>query len=152
MALPAVDEMRSALVTPYRIAFICTLVVFLGGCPFMGLVYEDDLADKYAVWATDAPENAAVVYKDRDSSGATEVVPAMVFAYGWNKDFIIAKQHPPYPKESHRIDKNTTYWYLIEVARRKVHGPLSEDKFRELRNELRVPSKLAFTRTIQGSL
>jgi len=130
------------------ILFVGIIVLFTAGCPFMGLEYEDDLVGDYAVWATDTMEQAAVVRKDKGTSGAVGVVGKMVFAYGWSDDFIIAKQHPPYPNEYFKIDTSTTHWHIVEVKTGKVHGPLTEDEFRQRRAELKVPSSLGFSKTI----
>jgi hypothetical protein len=122
------------------------MVLLVSGCPFMGLAYEEDLAGGYAVWATDAIEDAAIVYRDKDGPGATVVVPAMVFAYGWNDHFILAKRHPT--EDYTVVDMETTEWYVVQVDARAVHGPLGEDEFRKLRTELGVPPELSFTKTI----
>jgi len=126
------------------------LLLLASGCPFMGLEYEEDLVGDYAVWATDTIEDTAVVRKDKNGSGATGVIPAMVFAYGWNDSFIIAKQHPT--KDHWSVDTGTTNWYIIQVKMGKVHGPLTESEFNQRRTELQVPSELQFTRTIKGSI
>jgi hypothetical protein len=131
---------------PYYIFSICVVVIFIGGCPFMGLIYEEDLVNGYAVWATDTIEDAAIVHKDKGGSGSTVVVHPMVFAYGWNDDFIIAKRHPE--KKDRKVDTSLTYWYIVEVTSGDVHGPLSEDEFSKLRTELKVPHELSF-KTIQ---
>ena len=130
----------------YYIFSICAVVIFVGGCPFHGPIYEEDLVNGYAVWALDVMQDAAIVLKDKGGSGGTVVVPHMVFAYGWNDDFIIAKQHPE--KKDRKVDISITYWYIIEVASGDVHGPLNEDEFDKLRTELNVPSELSF-KTIQ---
>ena len=126
----------------YSIFFICTFVIFVGGCPFQGLVYEEDLVNGYAVWAADVIQDAAIVLKDKGSSGALEVVPHTVFAYGWNDEFIIAKRHPE--KKDRKVDTSLTYWYIVEVASGNVHGPLSKDEFSKFRTELKVPPELSF--------
>ena len=89
------------------------------------------------MWATDIIEDACVVRKIKGSSGASTVVPRTVFAYGWNDDFIIAKQHPE--KKDGKVDTSTTYWYIVKVASGKVHGPMTEDEFTKLRTKLKVP-------------
>ena len=139
-----------------RFAFftiVTTLLLAVQGCPWAeGLAYkDDDLPGKYAVWAVDTTSNAAIVEK-RGGGVGIDVVGSMVFAYGWNDDFIIAKQHPPCPDDRYRIDTSTTHWHLIEVKTKTVHGPLTEDAFGELRNELKVPPELSFTKTIQRDL
>ena len=130
----------------YYIFSICAVVIFVGGCPFHGPIYEEDLVNGYAVWAADTMKDAAIVLKDKGSSGAIGVVPRTVFAYGWNDDFIIAKRHPE--KKNRKVDTSLTYWYIVEVASGDVHGPLNEDEFDKLRTELKVPPELSF-KTIQ---
>ena len=130
---------------PCYIFFICAVVIFVGGCPFMGLAYEEDLVNGYAVWAADIMQDAAIVLKDKGGSGGIVVVPHTVFAYGWNDDFIIAKRHP---RKDRKVDTSLTYWYIVEVASGDVHGPLSEDEFSRLRTKLKVPPELSF-KTIQ---
>jgi len=70
----------------------------------------------------------------------------MVFAYGWNDDFIIAKQHPM--RHWPDIDTNTTYWFIIEVGSGRVHGSLTEQQYTSLRQEIGVPSDLTFTKRL----
>ena len=128
------------------IFYICAVVIFVGGCPFHGPIYEEDLVNGYAMWAADTIEDAAIVLKIKGTSGASVVVHPIVFAYGWNDDFIIAKRHPE--KKDRKVDTSITYWYIIEVATGKVNGPLSEDEFNKLKIKLKVPPELSF-KTIQ---
>ena len=133
----------------YCLLSIFAVAILVVGCPFMGLVYKEDLVNGYAVWATDAMVQAKIVKKDKEISSTTIytlVVPATVFAYGWNDDFIIAKQHPR--KKDRKVDTSLTYWYIVEVASGNVHGPLSEDEFNKLRTKLKVPAEISF-KTIQ---
>ena len=118
------------------------ILLFLMSFVFMfeGLAYEDDLAGGYVVQAVDTRNNAAI-YRE------IQVIPPMVCAYGWNDDFIIARQHGTL--DGRTIDLYTKHWYLIDVHSGKVHGPLTEQQFTGLRCELGVPSELTFTRTIQ---
>ena len=133
----------------YCLLSIFAVAILVVGCPFMGMVYEEDLVNGYAVWATDVMEQAEIVKKDKEISSTTIytlVVPATVFAYGWNDDFIIAKQHPR--KKDRKVDTSLTYWYIVEVASGNVHGPLGEGEFNKLRTKLKVPPKIKF-KTIQ---
>jgi hypothetical protein len=133
----------------YCLLSIFAVAILVVGCPFMGMVYEEDLVNGYAVWATDVMEQAEIVKKDKEISSTTIytlVVPATVFAYGWNDDFILAKRHPR--KKDKKVDTNLTYWYIVEVASGNVHGPLSEDEFNKLRTKLKVPAEISF-KTIQ---
>lgn len=133
----------------YCLLSIFAVAILVVGCPFMGMVYEEDLVNGYAVWATDVMAQAKIVKKYKKISSTTfftSVVPATVYAYGWNDDFIIAKQHPR--KKDRKVDTNLTYWYIVEVASGNVHGPLSEDEFNKLRTKLKVPAEISF-KTIQ---
>ena len=114
----------------------------------MGPIYEEDLVNGYAVRATDVMEQAKIVKKRKEISSTTiftTVVPATVFAYGWNDDFILAKRHP---RKDRKVETSVTYWYIIEVTSGDVHGPLNEDEFRKLRTKLKVPEEISF-KTIQ---
>jgi hypothetical protein len=127
------------------IAVVVVLLGLIGGCSFQYPVYWDDLVAGYSVCAADVKEQAAILLRDRDGRGGIQVVPAMVFAYGWNDDFIIAKR---LPADYGEIKSSTTQWYIVQVQNRKVHGPLSEVEFQRLRAELGVPTELSFTKEI----
>lgn len=127
---------------------VAAFLLVAQGCIWTeGLWYEDDdLPGEYAVQAVDEPVNAMIVAKKGGSSYC--VVPSRVSAYGWNDDFIIARRHPRSADDFRRIDTSTTHWYLIEVAAKTVHGPLSEDAFNKLRMELKVPPELSLTKMV----
>ncbi len=120
------------------------LVLGTGGCPFVGLEYEDDLVGDYAVWAVDVPEQAAVVRKT-SPNGALDVVSPMVFAYGHDNRFIIAQQHP---MRDWKVDATVTHWFVVEVETGKVHGPLTQEQYGAIREEIGVPAGLSFTKRI----
>jgi len=137
-----IQFIKRLFVIGFWYASVLFVLLFLMSFLFMfeGLAYEDSLVDGYVVEAGEEKNNAALY-------GGNEVVPRMVFAYGWNEDFIIAKRHPTL--DGRTIDLYTTCWYLIEVQGGKVHGPLTEPQFAELRSELGVPVELKFTKRIQ---
>jgi hypothetical protein len=141
------DEMKATL-SGYRrqIALLILLMLTLA-CGGIGLAYEQDLSGPYAVWAPDSVEQAAIVEKIPDSSGATVVIDAMVFSYGWNDDFIIVKQHPN-ADGIDAVDAGVTQWFILDVANEKVYGPLTEEAYHRTRRDLGVPDSLDFTKTI----
>ena len=126
------------------IAFLFCASLACGG---IGLAYEYDLTADYAVWATDQIEQAAVVRKDPQGSGASVIIWPMISAFGWNDDFIIAQRHPVREGVAD-VDVTVTEWYILGVAERVVHGPLTEAEFRQLRQDLGVPTYLEFSQTI----
>ena len=125
---------------------IFAVVIFVIGCPRLGSFYNEDLGNGYRVWAADVIEHVAVYKKNKQGSGGLRVVPYAVFAYGWNNDFILAKQHPL--KNHRKVDTSITYWYIVEVASGNVHGPLSEDEFNNLKTKLKVPAEISFKKII----
>ena len=134
----------------YCLLSIFAVAILVVGCPAsMGVEYEEDLVNGYAVRATDVMEQAVILKREKEGSKITSistVVPETVFAYGWNDDFILAKRHPR--KKDRKVDTSITYWYIVEVTSGKVHGPLSEDEFNKLRTKLKVPAEISF-KTIQ---
>lgn len=120
-------------------------------CGSFGLLYEKDLVSKYAVWAPDIGEQAAVIKKKDGTNGASGVVPAMVYAYGWNDKFIITKEHPPLGNSLFVVDITKTNWFIVEVKSGTVHGPLTEQGYIELRRKLGMPDTLVFTEFIEPS-
>jgi hypothetical protein len=122
--------------------FICALAVLVGGCPFAaGPVYKEDLTGGYVIAAMDIMEDAALVRKLEGGSNYEVVVSRTVFAYAWNDEFIIVKQHP---WKDRKADTGTVYWHVVEVASDAVHGPLGEDELKELQAELGIPTGLRF--------
>lgn len=127
---------------------LLALLPFTLACGGIGLACEYDLTQDYAIWAPDLLEQAAVVRKDAQGSGASVVVQPMVFSFGWNEAFIIAMQHP---KRDHfeDVDNSVTRWFIVEVATDTVHGPLTEDEYEQLRLDLNIPDVLDFSETIE---
>ncbi len=99
------------------------------------------------MWAPDLLTQAVVVQKTSETSSGTVIIPAMVVAYGWNDDFIIAQRHPQL-ENSTQVDSSVTEWYILVVAERAVHGPLTAAEFEQLRQDLSVPAALEFSWTI----
>ncbi|MCD4668911.1 MAG: DUF3997 domain-containing protein [Actinomycetia bacterium] len=133
-----------------RLSLLFLLLTATLACGGIGLAYEHDLTADYAVWATDLLEQAAVVQKDPQGSSASSVIWPMVFAYGWNNDFIVAQRHPS-RGGSTEVDLTVTEWYVLVVATETVHGPLTEAEYHQLRQELGVPAGLDFSHTIKAT-
>lgn len=116
---------------------------------FEGLAYRESLTDEYTVWTVESWEWTSIVERKTDGSLGPDLVGPMVFAYGWNEDFIIAKQHPNPKLKLRGTNTEITNWFIIEIATKNVHGPLTEEEFKELRQELGIPAWLIFTKTIE---
>ena len=101
-------------------------------------LYDSSLASGYSAFAPDEWDQLAI----HDEAGSAIIWP-MVFAYGWNDDFIIAQQHPKVYGLA--VDVETTNWFIIDVASGDVHGSLSQEEYNELRQRLGVPDSLVFT-------
>ena len=114
----------------------------LAGCGGLGLAYEKRLSGKYALVAVDVLEQMDISELLPNGS-ATGVIPATVYAVGWNDQFIIAKQHPSGP--NHSVDKTVTNFYILRVADGKLAGPVTEPAFDGERKKLGIPEALGFT-------
>jgi hypothetical protein len=143
------DRKSKSLRFKLWIALIALCLSSMTSCFFLeGLAYEEDLVADYAVWAVDTGAWTGIVEKTSNSGGSFIVGP-MVYAYGWNDDFIIAKQHPNPNHNVSDVDTSTTNWFIIEVQAGEVYGPLREQEYEELREKLGVPNELVFTRTVE---
>jgi len=141
-----ISQATKKLCNPLSSPMLAFLLLVFGmiACAGCDVFIDQDLAGGYRVLAIDTVE-MSMITGSRDSDVKGGVGP-MVFAYGWNQNFIIAKQHP---NESFNVDTNITNWFIIEVASREVHGPLTEKEYVELRKELGVPDAITFTEQIE---
>ena len=124
------------------VLFLILGAIACGGCD---VVIDEKLASDYEVIAIDTL-NQTMISKRVSTDGLMGIVDPMVFAYGWNDDFIVAKQHPL--EDTFVVNTNITNWFIVEVASGKVHGPLTEKEYLALRKELDVPDLVTFTETI----
>ncbi|MCX6927967.1 MAG: DUF3997 domain-containing protein [Verrucomicrobia bacterium] len=114
----------------------------LAGCGGFGFAYAKRLSGKYGLVAADVLEQMDISEMLPNGS-AIGVIPATVYAVGWNEQFIIAKQNPAGP--SHTVDKTATHFYILKVSDGSVTGPINESAFGAERTRLGVPEALTFT-------
>jgi Protein of unknown function (DUF3997) len=107
---------------------------------------SDRIIGKYIVLWIDLPQNQFISEeRELNSSSSMGLIEEYVFAVGHNNDFIIAKQHPTSGfKNGFEIKTKITNYFIIDMNRKilkkgeKVFGPLTEIKFNELRQELKI--------------
>lgn len=142
------DSATSSLKTiPMKASRLITLalVTLLSGC---GLIHDDHLVGRYHLMAENVPEQMKVSYYFPHEEGWIGRIPETVFAVGWDKDYIVAKQHP---KNNRRV----THFYYLDITRdsadaglrASVTGPLTEAEFIRKQAELHLPT---FRRTINS--
>ena len=112
------------------IAFLFSIV----GCLFDS--GTDTVVDDYKVTWID-------VIESRDLNKKEELVPAYVFAVGYDSRFIFAKQHPLRPNSKEKIDTTVTNYYIIERTKNEFqdkpkYGPLAKTGFDSLCSKLGV--------------
>lgn len=76
-----------------------------------------------------------------------------VFCYGYDDDFIIAKQHPwSYSREgstaTSSLNESVTNRYIVEKATENVYGPYDGADFEAKREELGVSVDLQFSKDV----
>ena len=126
---------RAFQLASYSMAFI--LLAFILACGGIGFAYQKKLSGKYSLIACDTLEQMAISEGPSDG-GYTWVIPATVFAAGWDEEFIIAKRHPP-------GDMTVTNFYILRVSDGKLSELIDEPAFDAEREKLEVPKALTFT-------
>jgi hypothetical protein len=121
----------------------------------MGVAIKEHIVNDYFLIATDLPNDCDFTYQDSPPDGNTFVVivPATVFAVGFNNQYLIVKQHPrvfPDPP-----NKKVTNYYIIPNHKtippnidKEVIGPLTLEQFNQKRKELNIES-IQFTKVIK---
>jgi hypothetical protein len=87
----------------------------------------------------DIPDDVRLEY-DRGDGGFSHRIEERVFAVGWNKHYLVAKQHPS-------GDRSITNFFVIDAiadsaeadSQKVVRGPLTESEFQRLSSELSLP-------------
>ncbi len=118
---------------------IALCILLPTGCGRPGFVYEKNISGGYALIAVDVMRQMSIGRLAGDGV-AIGVVPATVFAAGWDDHFIIAKQHPD---NSH--ERSVTNFFIIRIFDGIRMGPFDESTFEKERVENGVPKALNFT-------
>jgi len=134
------------------IKYCCVLIILLTlfyCCNFSGFVYKKQIIDKYYLIAIDIDEQMTICYpiNNGDFIG---IIDETVYSIGYNKDFIIAKQHPF--KLPNNYEKSKTNYFIIPISKKRsiipednVIGPLTKAEFETNRKNLNIPDSLSFT-------
>jgi len=125
------------------LSFVLTLT-FL---PFYSCLFDSSSVD-----LINGDELAWIDTKDNQSiNKGEEQVPGYIFNVGYNKDYIIAKQHPLKGDFYSEPDFAVTNYFIIDIKenekgfRKGVIGPLSAAEFDKKTEELRIKGKVEFT-------
>ena len=124
-----------------RLLILGLAVAALDGC---GFLHDEPIVGPYRLVAADVSDQMAIC--EGTGSAVHCVIPATVFAVGWNASFIIAKQHPYDLPQATNPDKTVTSYWIVRVSDRAVIGPLSYEEFQARRSTLGVPGELKFTK------
>lgn len=120
------------------------LISLFCGCNFTD--YTEDLGNGYIFGHESIDLNFIL--------GKGGAIPADVIAWGYNEDFIIAKQKPekkdpPYYFEEkwvYPLGRDTTYYWVIIKQKHEVLGPLNYDGFEQVKKDYHIPETLTMTR------
>jgi len=122
------------------------LISLLSSCS--EFTVKDNLTKGY-VLLSDSEVNGTSISFQLNNGDYIDVISNDVFAYGFSKDFIIAKQHPSIlPKSS---DKLITNYFIIPLKHtvsqfpdlNKI-GPLNKEQFNDKIKVLKLPKYLTF--------
>ncbi|WP_367871744.1 hypothetical protein [Luteolibacter sp. Populi] len=142
--------MMEPISSPHHPRFLAPKLSYLSGwCTLLlaalstscGLVEKHHLVGSYYLVAEDAPQQMKVVFNLNPGERQSYLrIGEMVYAVGWDHNYIVAKQHP---ENNRRIDH---YYYLdikkdyeSAAPRSSVVGPLTELEFKRRQADLGLP-------------
>jgi hypothetical protein len=121
--------------------------VFLGYLAGCGFVHDEEITGPYRLVAVDISEEMMVCF-GLENGDCVGRIPETVFSVGWNKRFIVAKQHP-------QGNRAITNYFVLDMTldnkladpSTSVIGPLSISEFEVKAGVLGLPS---FRKTIRS--
>ena len=83
------------------------------------------------------------VLESRSLKKVETLVPAFVFATGYNQKYIYSKQHPLLENSKEKINLKVTHYYIIERTKsifqdKPVFGPFNKTEFEKKCQELAI--------------
>ena len=135
-----------------RLLFVAgCLIIFCTGC--FRHQYKKLITGDYYLYAYATDEDMCIMHFDK--YGGLEIISPTVFSIGYDKNFIIAKQHPTiYPEKENRAITN---YFIISLKdsvkwtdQNIATGPLNEKEFLEKRKNLNIPDTLHFFITLNS--
>ena len=90
-----------------------------------------DITAGYELSWIDLPEENQFI----NNKSGEGVISSHVYAVGFNNNFIIAKQ---YPKTKNFVHRNKTNYFIIEVRKGNIIGPINKNAFEKKRRELKI--------------
>ncbi len=129
-----------------RLSFFIAAILLFTGC--FRREFKQPIAKGYSLYAYACHEDMTIMYFDK--YGGFEIVGPTVFAMGYDKNFIIAKQHPAiYPEKENR---SVTNYFIIPLnkpvgwtSQDVVMGPFNETQFMQMRTKLKIADTLDFS-------
>lgn len=132
-----------------KFKIIIILIIFSNlSCDYF---YSKKIAGNYYIIAIDLPFPKNISYDLGDGS-YIGVAKGNVIEYAFNKDYILAKQHPAYWEGNEIKINNSIVNYVIIPIKNKVSkwpdenkiGPLTKEEFEQMREQLSIPDSLKF--------
>ena len=112
----------------------------------MGFVIKKNITGNYYLTAPDDDLQLSLTYGKPDEDFYSGIIESTVFAVGYNKDYIIAKQHPrKFPDD---LDRTITNYYILPITHNynwNLIGPLTLIEFNAERQKLKIPKSLQFS-------
>jgi hypothetical protein len=116
-------------------------IMMLTGCA--GLAdYSYDLPGDYSIVRTSAHQ-VTIAPKISESNWGSDIIPKKVTEVAWDDNYILAKQlglmNDPSSSNGYQIPNNDEFYYwIIEFKNGEVFGPLDEEGFIKMKNDLGI--------------
>jgi len=127
--------------------FKVILIIFVVFTSCQDLAHDDNIIGRYKLIAIDYIEQMHLSYQI-DINNSVGIIDQTIFAVGFNKNYIIVKQHPLNNRKITNyyivlIYNEMTYW-----PEKGVIGPFTKEEFNKKRYELHIPD-IKFTKVIK---
>ncbi|WP_289665923.1 DUF3997 domain-containing protein [Flavobacterium panacagri] len=128
-----------------KIIFIVLVSILLSSCFGLYDYGSDAIVDDYETLWID-------IYESRSLKKGEILVPAYVFAVGYDSKYIYSKQHPLAENATDKINRNVINYYIIERTEsgfqdKPIFGPFNKTGFEKKCTELSIKNpefKLTF--------
>ncbi len=120
-------------------------IILLTGCTTNSNSHSAyTINDEYELVKTS--KNAFELFPTQDAVYATQYVPAKIVEIAWDDIYIIAKQieekSDPNNPESSITNRQSEYYWIIDMNNNRRFGPYNEKQFQEQKEAFRISEQL----------
>lgn len=113
---------------------------------------HQNIVGDFYIWSTNGLEEEQCLRRESEDK-SYDLVDRMIFAYWYNDNYIIVKQHPRINEYEGEVDKNITNYLIVKIGFERdslgyyndsVIGPLEEKELDTKVKELEITEDIQF--------